>query len=129
MEDKNPFNYNSFPLEQFDKTKKFKIPDRFIKALNSLHPEIDKLVICDIDRVAIYNPETFQLTHRFELKVNIHIKNEDFVKGSSTYYTETLNETFKITYVDMDFVVFNVSLIVTPRLTNLELFYKVFGDE
>lgn len=114
---------------QFDKNHKFKIPDRFIKALNALHPEIEKLVICDVNRVGVYDPITFNPIYRFELTVNVHIKDESLIKGHSIHYQGVLNEVFKITYVDMDFVTFRPGLIITPRLTNIQLFYKVFGDE
>jgi hypothetical protein len=115
--------------DQFDKNHKFKIPDRFIKALNALHPEIEKLVICDVNRVGVYDAITFNPIYRFELTVNVHIKDESLINGGGLYYTDILNSVFKITYVDMEFVSFKSSLIVTPRLTNLQLFYKVFGDE
>jgi len=118
-----------FGEDQFDKNHKFKIPDRFIKALNALHPEIEKLVICDVNRLAMFDPVTFNPIYRFELTVNVHIKDESLVNGGGLYYTNILNEVFKITYVDMVFVSFKASLIITPRLTNIQLFYKVFGDE
>jgi hypothetical protein len=118
-----------FGEDQFDKNHKFKIPDRFIKALNALHPEIEKLVICDVNRVGMYDPSTFTPIYKFELTVDVHIKDEDLVNGSDLYYTNILNEVFKITYVDMEFVTFKSGLIITPRLTNIQLFYKVFGDE
>jgi hypothetical protein len=118
-----------FGEDQFDKNHKFKIPDRFIKALNALHPEIEKLVICDVNRLAMYDPITFNPIYRFELTVNVHIKDESLVNGGGLYFTDILNGVFKITYVDMEFVAFKASLIITPRLTNVQLFYKVFGDE
>lgn len=118
-----------FGEDQFDKNHKFKIPDRFIKALNALHPEIEKLVICDVNRVGMYDPLTFTPLYKFELTVDVHIKDEDLVNGSDLYYTNILNEVFKITYVDMEFVTFKSGLIITPRLTNIQLFYKVFSDE
>jgi len=123
----NPFN--TIGEEQFDKNVKFKIPDRFIKALNALHPEIEKLEICDVDRVGVYDPITFTPIYKFEVTVDVHIKDDGLVKGNRFYYTDILNEVFKITYVDMEFVSFKSSLIITPKLTNLQLFYKVFGDE
>jgi hypothetical protein len=121
--------YDKILEDQFDKTKKFKIPDRFIKALNCLHPEIDKLVICDVERVGVYDPLTFTPIHRFQVTVNVHVKDETQIKGLGDYYTNILNNTFKITFVEMDFVLFKASLVITPRLTNQQLFYKYFGDE
>jgi hypothetical protein len=121
--------YNTFGEEQFDKNVKIKIPDRFVKALNALHPEIEKLEICDVDRVGVYDAMTFTPIYRFEVVVNVHIKDEKQVKGPGEYYTNILNETFKITFVELEFVLFKAILVLTPRLTNLQLFYKYFGDE
>lgn len=121
--------YSIIGEEQFDKNSKFKIPDRFIKALNALHPEIEKLVICDVDRVGVYDAITFAPIYRFQVTVNVHVKDETRIKGLGEYYTNILNDTFKITFVEMDFVLFKTSLVITPRLTNLQLFYKYFGDE
>lgn len=121
--------YSIIGEEQFDKNSKFKIPDRFIKALNALHPEIEKLVICEIERVGVYDAITFTPMYRFVVTVNVHIKDETQIKGLGEYYTNILTETFKITFVELDFVLFKASLVITPRLTNLQLFYKYFGDE
>ena len=123
--------YSTINEEQFNSNGKFKIPERFVKALNALHPEIDKLVICEVNRFGQYDPNTFEPIYKFMVSVNVSLKDETEVKGGITKYNDIINETFKLTFVDMDFVMFETRSMTVPKpkLTNQQLFYEFFGDD
>jgi hypothetical protein len=105
-----------------------KIPDDFLTVVIKMNPEISNVEIVDVDTFKIINPLTFNLDERFQVLVNLHVKREYKLQGPRKTYSEILNNLFKYTYSDHNFISFVVSQIsYPPEKTNMEKFNELFS--
>jgi hypothetical protein len=75
-----------------------------------------------------YNPETFEPIKKFIVYVDIYFHNNFTISKNKVSYESRLNDYFKMTYDDMDFITFRIeSFIVPPEKTNQDKFFELFG--
>jgi len=105
-----------------------KIPDDFLTVVIKMNPEISNVEIVDVDTFKIINPLTFNLDERFQLVVNLYMNREHKLQGPRKTYSEILNNLFKYTYSDHNFISFVVSQIsYPPEKTNTQKFHELFS--
>ena len=100
-----------------------KVLDVLIK---KTHPEIISVSIKDVDSSLTYNPMDFSTIEIFRLHISVSFK----PKGVMEYYSEAIQDLFKYTYPEHDFVKFNVIEMNIPNPpSNRELFGRLFLPE
>ena len=104
-----------------------KVLDVLIK---KTHPEIISVSIKDVDSSLTYNPMDFSAIERFRLHISVSFKQGVQPKGVMEYYSEAIQDLFKYTYPEHDFVKFNVIEMNIPNPpSNRELFGRLFLPE
>ena len=104
-----------------------KVLDVLIK---KTHPEIISVSIKDVDSSLTYNPMDFSTIERFRLHISVSFKQGVQPKGVMEYYSEAIQDLFKYTYPEHDFVKFNVIEMNIPNPpSNRELFGRLFLPE
>ena len=120
---------NSARYEVFDNSMLVmpKVLDVLIK---KTHPEIIGVSIKDVDSSLTYNPMDFSAIERFRLHISVSFKEGVQPKGVMEYYSEAIQDLFKYTYPEHDFVKFNVIEMNIPNPpSNRELFGRLFLPE
>jgi hypothetical protein len=110
-------------------TDDIELPENFKTVITKMHTEIKDVVANGYGTQKKYNLPSFDHISYFEVGVTIYFNQDDIPKGDKSFYAESLNTLFKMTYgSDMDFVSFKiVSLIVPPVKSNEEKFAELFG--
>jgi hypothetical protein len=105
------------------------IPDTFKSVVLKTCPEIRDIVSVSYDETSVmYNPETFEPIKKFIVYVDIYFHNNFTISKNKVSYESRLNDYFKMTYDDMDFITFRIeSFIVPPEKTNQDKFFELFG--
>ena len=104
-----------------------KVLDVLIK---KTHPEIISVSIKDVDSSLTYSPMDFSAIERFRLHISVSFKQGVQPKGVMEYYSEAIQNLFKYTYPEHDFVKFNVIEMNIPNPpSNRELFGRLFLPE
>jgi hypothetical protein len=115
-------------FNQFPNNKEIDIPKTFKDVILKICPEIIDFKSAGYRETAVYNPETFQPISKYLVGIDLYFDEKNGMKKSKTEYGNFLNDYFKMTYNDLDFVTFHVrSFIFPPEKTNEEKFFEVFG--
>ena len=120
---------NSVKHEVFDNSMLVmpKILDTVIK---KMHPEIISVSIKDVDSSLTYSPMDFSDIEKFRIHISVSFKQGVQPKGVMEYYSEAIQDLFKYTYPDYDFVKFSVIEMNIPQPpSNRELFGRLFLPE
>lgn len=109
-------------------TEQIKIPDTFLNVILKSFPEFYSITTEGYEVIEFYNPVNFQQDNRYRVEIKIHT-NVEGPKKNKSEYEELINDYFKMTYPDMDFILFNIhSLIIPPKETNRDKFLELFCD-
>ena len=104
-----------------------KVLDVLIK---KTHPEIISVSIKDVNSTLMYNPMDFSPIEKFRLHISVSFKQGVQPNGVMEYYSEAIQDLFKYTYPEYDFVKFNVIEMNIPNPpSNRELFGRLFLPE
>lgn len=104
-----------------------KVLDVLIK---KTHPEIISVSIKDVNSTLMYNPMDFSPIEKFRLHISVSFKQGVQPNGVMEYYSEAIQDLFKYTYPEYDFVKFNVIEMNIPQPpSNRELFGRLFLPE
>ena len=104
-----------------------KVLDVLIK---KTHPEIISVSIKDVNSTLMYNPMDFSPIEKFRLHISVSFKQGVQPNGVMEYYSEVIQDLFKYTYPEYDFVKFNVIEMNIPQPpSNRELFGRLFLPE
>lgn len=106
---------------------RFEIPETFLRVLEKMHPEINKIEVKSIHSNGVISPKTFELIERFRVNIAIQIARKKFVVGNLVTYSEKITNLFRFTYCDYEFIDFNViELLHEPDITNRDKFMELF---
>ena len=107
---------------------RIKIPDTFKDVVLKLCPEVlDVTTVGYTVSTSTYDRNLNQVK-RFLVSVDIHFNNRDGVKKTKKEYEEFINDYFKMTYADIDFITISVnSFMFPPEKTNADKFFELFG--
>jgi len=105
------------------------LPETFKKVIMKLHTEIKDVVALEYNVQKKYEPTNFEPVSYFMVNLTVYFNEGNIPKGDKTFYSESFNDLFKMTYgSDMDFVTFSViSMVVPPAKSNEEKFMELFG--
>lgn len=116
-------DFNSTP-----QSKPIVIPERFKDVVLKMCPEIKDIVSVGYRNNKMYDPMTFNPVYNYLVGVDLYFDEKYGMKKSKKEYGDELNDYFKMTYDEMDFVSFHVqSFIFPPEKTNDDKFFEVFG--
>lgn len=108
---------------------RIKFPDTFKGVVLKMCPEIsDIITVGYLEVPTTYDPITFNQIKRFLVGIDIHFDNRNGIKKTKVEYEEFINDYFKMTYADIDFITISVnSFIFPPEKTNADKFFELFG--
>lgn len=110
-------------------TAQIQIPDTFVIVVKKMIPEVSDIKVYNYETIKVVDVTSFGYSERFKVGISLSLFPESKPKGGREYYTNTLNELFKMTYgSDMSFVqLFVNELIWLPQKSNRDKFYELFG--
>ena len=106
----------------------YQIPEMFRVVLTKMYPEIKEITIDGVDDIfsdALYPPDPYvTIEHRILVHLLLHIEKP---KGNHDYYSDKINQAFRYSFPNMNFVKFSVEKfnIIQPK-TNKEIFTELF---
>jgi hypothetical protein len=93
-----------------------------------LCPEINDVVSVGYREQTVYDPMTFNPIYKYLVGIDIYFNNHNGMKKSKNEYGKEIDDYFKMTYSDMDYITFHVqSFIFPPEKTNKDKFFELFG--
>jgi hypothetical protein len=91
-------------------------------------PEIKDIVSVGYREQSVYDPTTFNPIYKYLVGIDIYFNNHNGMKKSKNEYGKEIDDYFKMTYSDMDYITFHVqSFIFPPEKTNKDKFFELFG--
>jgi hypothetical protein len=107
------------------------LPETFKKVIMKLHTEIKDVVALEYNVQKKYEPTNFEPVSYFMVNLTVYFNEGNIPKGDKTFYSESFNDLFKMTYgSEMDFVTFSViSMVVPPAKSNEMKFMELFGKK
>ena len=107
------------------------LPETFKKVIMKLHTEIKDVVALEYNVQKKYEPTNFEPVSYFMVNLTVYFNEDSIPKGDKTFYSESFNDLFKMTYgSEMDFVTFSViSMVVPPAKSNEMKFMELFGKK
>lgn len=116
--------------ELFNNSQKIKLPKTFLKVILKSFPEFRDVKSVGYREHAQYDPYDFNPIYRYLVGIDIYFNEPNGDKKPKGDYESLINDYFKMTYHDMDYITFKVqSLIIPPEKTNRDKFFELFGDE
>ena len=104
------------------------IPSTFKGVVVKMCPEISDIVTIGYREQSMYDPMTFNPIYKYLVGIDLHFDNHNGMKKSKNEYGKELNDYFKMTYSDMDYITFHVqSFIFPPEKSNKDKFFELFG--
>lgn len=104
------------------------IPPTFKDVVVKMCPEIVDIVSMGYREHMVYNPMNFEPVYTYLVGVDLYFDNHNGMKKSKNEYGKELNDYFKMTYSDMDYITFHVqSFIFPPEKSNKDKFFELFG--
>ena len=104
------------------------IPPTFKDVVVKMFPEIVDIVSRGYREHMVYNPMNFEPVYTYLVGVDLYFDNHNGMKKSKNEYGKELNDYFKMTYSDMDYITFHVqSFIFPPEKSNKDKFFELFG--
>lgn len=108
--------------------KEIVIPPTFKDVVVKMCPEIVDIVSKGYREHMVYNPMNFEPTYTYLVGIDLYFDNHNGMKKSKNEYGKELNDYFKMTYSDMDYITFHVqSFIFPPEKSNKDKFFELFG--
>jgi hypothetical protein len=108
--------------------KEIEIPKIFKDVVLKVYPEIQNIVSVGYKETTLYCAETFEPIKRYSVEVDLYFYDKYDMKKSKNQYDVVLNDYFKMTYSNLDFIVFYVRSFKFPlEKTNEEKFFDLFG--
>lgn len=107
---------------------RIKIPDTFKDVVVKLCPEVsDVTTVGYTVSTSTYDRDLNQVK-RYLVSVDIHFSDNNYRIKNKEEYKELLNDYFKMTYADMDFITIGVNSFKFPPVkTNEDKFFELFG--
>lgn len=106
----------------------YKIPEEFLTVITKMNPEIYWVEYADFITQKLINCSTFNTDELIRINVNLHMNREHNLKGTVNTYSDILNNLFKYTYPDYNFISFQVSKFSYPlEKTNMQKFHELFS--
>jgi hypothetical protein len=107
---------------------RIKIPDTFRDVVLKLCPEVSDVTTFGYTvSLATYDRDLNQVK-RYLVSVDIHFSDNNYRIKNKEEYKELLNDYFKMTYADMDFITIGVNSFKFPPVkTNEDKFFELFG--
>jgi hypothetical protein len=121
---------NAIDPNNFDSpyNKEINIPETFKDVILKICPEIIDIKSSGYRENVMYSPENFEQIKKYLVGVDLYFDERNGMKKSKTEYGSLLNDYFKMTYSDLDFVTFHVrSFIFPPEKSNEDKFFELFG--
>jgi hypothetical protein len=104
------------------------IPSTFKGVVVKMCPEIVDIVSKGYREHMVYNPMNFEPIYTYLVGIDLYFDNHNGMKKSKNEYGKELNDYFKMTYSDMDYITFHVqSFIFPPEKSNKDKFFELFG--
>ena len=104
------------------------IPTTFKDVVVKMCPEILDIVSVGYREQTMYNPNNFDPVYKYLVGIDLYFDNHNGMKKSKNEYGKELNDYFKMTYSDMDYITFHVqSFIFPPEKSNKDKFFELFG--
>lgn len=106
---------------------RFEIPETFLRVLEKMQPELNKIEIKSIHTNGVISPETLEFIEHFRVNVAIQIGRKKIRAGNLSDYSEIITKLFRFTYDDYEFIHFNViEVLHEPDITNRDKFMELF---
>jgi hypothetical protein len=123
------YGTSGYVSDKFINDGRIKFPSTFKDVVLKLCPEVsDVVTVGYMERPATYDPMSFEQVKRFLVSVDIHFDSRNGIKKTKVEYEEFINDYFKMTYADIDFITISVnSFIFPPEKTNTDKFFELFG--
>lgn len=118
------FSYGSGRSNQLN----LNIPDKFILVLNRIIPEIEKISVDSTNLIMTpnyYGLGTFEEKFLVEMRTSIIIKESPNIL-SKEKYVDKINDLFRMTYPQYDFVRIIINTVQINKKNYLEEFLKEF---
>lgn len=118
------FSYGSGRSNQLN----LNIPDKFILVLNRIIPEIEKISVDSTNLIMApnyYGLGTFEEKFLVEMRISIIIKESPNIL-SKEKYVDKINDLFRMTYPQYDFVRIIINTVQINKKNYLEEFLKEF---
>ena len=104
------------------------IPSTFKGVVVKMCPEISDIVTIGYREQSMYDPMTFNPIYKYLVGIDLYFDNHNGMKKSKYDYSKEIDDYFKMTYSDMDYITFHVqSFIFPPEKSNKDKFFELFG--
>lgn len=104
------------------------IPKTFKDVIIKMFPEIQDIVSAGYRENVMYDPNTFDPIKKYLVGIDLYFDDRYGMKKSKNDYGKELTDYFKMTYSELDFIIFHVrSFIFPPEKTNEDKFFELFG--
>jgi len=108
--------------------KNIVIPPTFKDVVMKMCPEIVDIVSKGYREHIVYNPMNFEPVYTYLVGIDLYFDNHNGMKKSKYEYSKEIDDYFKMTYSDMDYITFHVqSFIFPPEKSNKDKFFELFG--
>jgi len=108
--------------------KNIVIPPTFKDVVVKMCPEIVDIVSKGYREHIVYNPMNFEPVYTYLVGIDLYFDNHNGMKKSKYEYSKEIDDYFKMTYSDMDYITFHVqSFIFPPEKSNKDKFFELFG--
>lgn len=108
--------------------KEIVIPPTFKDVVVKMCPEIVDVVSKGYREHMVYNPMNFEPVYTYLVGIDLYFDNHNGMKKSKNEYSKEIDDYFKMTYSDMDYITFHVqSFIFPPEKSNKDKFFELFG--
>jgi hypothetical protein len=106
------------------------IPPTFKDVVVKMCPEIVDIVSRGYREHMVYNPMNFEPVYTYLVGIDLYFDNHNGMKKSKNEYGKEIDDYFKMTYSDMDYITFHVqSFIFPPEKSNKDKFFELFGKD
>jgi hypothetical protein len=110
--------------------KNIVIPPTFKDVVMKMCPEIVDVVSKGYREHMVYNPMNFEPVYTYLVGIDLYFDNHNGMKKSKNEYSKEIDDYFKMTYSDMDYITFHVqSFIFPPEKSNKDKFFELFGKD
>jgi hypothetical protein len=107
---------------------RIKIPDTFRDVVLKLCPEVSDVTTFGYTVITSTYDRDLNQVKRYLVSVDIHFSDNNYRIKNKEEYKELLNDYFKMTYADMDFITIGVNSFKFPPVkTNEDKFFELFG--